>query len=132
MKSVDHSMDSLLSASPTTPIDTPAKRWLLPAAVLVALITRIAWAAAHGLTIEQEGAEYARIAENLLAGKGYVGIFDNGVQLNFPPLYPLMIAMVSFFVGNAEIAARAINIVLGALLVIPIFKIAEMVHGRKV
>jgi hypothetical protein len=100
--------------------------------VLVALIARIVWAVGHGQTIEQEGAEYARIAENLLAGHGYVGIFNNGVQLNFPPLYPLMIAMVSYFTGDAEIAARAINITLGAALVIPVFKIAELVHGKRV
>jgi 4-amino-4-deoxy-L-arabinose transferase-like glycosyltransferase len=108
-----------------------ATRWLLPGAVLLALVIRVGWAFGHGLSIEQEGAEYARIAENLLAGKGYVGIFNNGIQLNFPPLYPLMIAAVSLIVGSAEIAARAINIALGAVLVIPVFKIAEVLHGRK-
>jgi 4-amino-4-deoxy-L-arabinose transferase-like glycosyltransferase len=105
---------------------------LISGAVLLALAIRIVWAFSHGLAIEQEGAEYARIAENLLAGKGYVGIFNNGVQLNFPPLYPLMIAAVSLIAGSAEIAARAINIVLGAVLVVPVFKIAEMLHGRSV
>ena len=107
-------------------------RWLLPGAVLVALLIRIGWAFGHGLSIEQEGAEYARIAENLLAGKGYVGIFNNGIQLNFPPLYPLVIAAVSLIAGSAEIAARAINIALGAVLVIPVFRIAELLHGRRV
>src|SRR5271166_5433632 len=35
--------------------------------------------------IDSEGAEYARIAENLLNGKGYVGIALPGAQLMFPP-----------------------------------------------
>jgi len=125
-------MHSPNPARPSAAADALATRWLLPGAVLVALIIRIGWAFGHGLAIEQEGAEYARIAENLLAGKGYVGIFNNGVQLNFPPLYPLMIAAVSLIVGSAEIAARAINIVLGAVLVIPVFKLAELLHGRRV
>jgi hypothetical protein len=60
-----------------------ASQWFLPAAVLLAVAIRVAWAFEHGLAIEQEGAEYARIAENLLAGRGYVGMFNNGVQLNF-------------------------------------------------
>jgi 4-amino-4-deoxy-L-arabinose transferase-like glycosyltransferase len=109
-----------------------AGKWLLPGFVVLALVVRIAWAAAHGLSIEQEGAEYARIAENLLAGKGYVGMFNNGTQLNFPPLYPLLIAAVSLLVGSAEVAARAINIGLGAAMVIAVFKLAELVHGRRV
>jgi 4-amino-4-deoxy-L-arabinose transferase-like glycosyltransferase len=109
-----------------------ASRWFLAAAVLIGLLLRIAWAERHGLSIEQEGAEYARIGQNLLAGKGFVGMFNNGVQLNFPPLYPFLIAAVSMITGNAEIAARSINVVLGALLVVPVFRICESVHGRSV
>jgi 4-amino-4-deoxy-L-arabinose transferase-like glycosyltransferase len=124
-------MHSPNPARPAGVAEALAARWLLPGAVLLALVIRIGWAFGHGLSIEQEGAEYARIAENLLAGKGYVGIFNNGIQLNFPPLYPLMIAAVSLIVGSAEIAARAINIALGAVLVIPVFKIAEILHGRR-
>lgn len=110
--------------------DRLANDWFLPAAVLIGLLLRIGWAWSHGLTIEQEGAEYARIAQNLLAGKGYVGIFNNGVQLNFPPLYPAAIALVSLITGDAEIAARSLNIILGALLVVPVYRIAVLLYGR--
>ena len=105
---------------------------LLAVAVFVAALVRIAWAYGHGLSLEQEGVEYVRIAENLLNGRGYVGIFNNGTQLNFPPLYPLLIAGVSLVTGNGELAARAINVALGAALVIPMFKIAEPLYGRRV
>src|SRR5262249_52145954 len=37
--------------------------------------------------IENEGAEYARIAQNLRNGAGYVGISIPGVELLFNPLY---------------------------------------------
>lgn len=125
-------MVNLIPAGRSSVAEVLASQWLLPAAVLLALVMRVGWALSHGLAIEQEGAEYARIAENLLAGNGYVGMFNAGVQLNFPPLYPLMIAVVTLIVGNAELAARAINIALGAALVIPMFRLAEMLHGRKV
>jgi Dolichyl-phosphate-mannose-protein mannosyltransferase len=101
-------------------------------AVVLAAALRIAWALRHGQVMDQEGVEYARIAQNLLAGRGYVGMFNNGTQLNFPPLYPLMIAAVSLLVGSAETAARTINIVFGAALVIPMVKIAQRLYGRRV
>ena len=104
---------------------------LIVLAVVVAALVRIAWTLVHGLAIEQEGVEYVRIAENLLAGRGYVGMLNNGTQLNFPPLYPLMIAGLSLLTGSGELAARVINIGLGAALVIPMFRIAERLYGRR-
>src|SRR6516165_5825022 len=41
-------------------------------------------------SIDSEGAEYARIAENFLNGNGYSGIALPGAQLSFPPLFPLL------------------------------------------
>ena len=101
----------------------------LASAVGVALLLRAWWALNHGLAIENEGAEYARIGMNVLEGRGYIGMLNNGTQLNFPPLYPLSIALLSLITGNAEIAARTINVVLGALLVIPMFRMAEQIYG---
>jgi 4-amino-4-deoxy-L-arabinose transferase-like glycosyltransferase len=112
-------------------IGTVSFRTLMTLAVIVAAILRTIWAVRFGLSLEQEGVEYARIGENLLAGRGYVGIFNNGTQLNFPPLYPMMIAALTFVIGNSEIAARVINIACGAALVIPIAGIAGRVYGRR-
>jgi 4-amino-4-deoxy-L-arabinose transferase-like glycosyltransferase len=114
---------------------TDSSSKLLILAVLVAALLRIVfliWASKHGVIIDNEGAEYARIAENLRTGQGYMGMFNNGVQLNFPPLFPLLIAALSFLLPNAEIAARVVNIVAGAALVIPVFKLAERIYNRKV
>lgn len=44
--------------------------WIAAAALLI----RLGWIHHHGFIIESEGAEYARLAENLVAGKGYVGM----------------------------------------------------------
>jgi hypothetical protein len=53
---------------------------------LAALIVRVLCAVIFSGEIDTEGAEYARIAQNIVAGKGYVGIATEGTQLFFPPL----------------------------------------------
>ena len=92
-----------------------------------------AWLAfARPLAIEAEGAEYAAIARNLLAGEGYVGTFEGGTQLLFPPLYPGLIAAASLFTGDFEIAGRVVSLVAGALLPVPVVLIARSLYGERV
>ena len=102
--------------------------WLV---VLVALGLRIGWMITEPKVIENEGAEYVRIASNLRSGHGYVGTMA-GPQLLFPPFYPVLIAGVSFVTGNVELAARLINLLAGTLLVLSVFLIADTVYGRRV
>jgi 4-amino-4-deoxy-L-arabinose transferase-like glycosyltransferase len=111
---------------------TVSTRILMVAAVLVAALLRVAWAVHYGLSIEMEGTEYGRIAENLLNGRGYVGMFNNGTHTGFPPLYPFMIAAVSYVLGNTEYAERLINIACGAALVVPMFAIGKRLYGQRV
>ncbi len=104
-------------------------------AFLVAALVRIVlmvWEYKHGLIIDSEGAEYARLAENIRSGHGYMGMFNNGIQLNFPPLFPLLIAAVSYIVPSTEIAVRLISVVLGAMFVVPMFFLAKRIYGAKV
>jgi 4-amino-4-deoxy-L-arabinose transferase-like glycosyltransferase len=108
---------------------------LLILAVLTALLVRTAlliWGYRHGLTLDEEGTEYVRLAENLRSGHGYVGILNNGIQLNFPPLLPLLIAALSFLLPTAEFSARVVNLLLGSALVVPMFKLAEQFYSRNV
>jgi hypothetical protein len=114
-----------------TPKSRRDSRYIIAAAVVCAALLRLAWAIWIDKSLEGDGAEYARIAENLLAGRGYVGVFANGTQLNFPPLYPVLIALVSLVLPSAEIAARVVNVVFGAALVIPVFRITEELYGRR-
>jgi 4-amino-4-deoxy-L-arabinose transferase-like glycosyltransferase len=104
-------------------------------AVVIAVLLRIgvlSAAHAHGLVIDSEGSEYARIAQNLRSGHGYVGIFNNGAELNDAPLFPLLIAALSFILPSAEMAARVISIAGSATLVIPMFKLAGRMYNRRV
>ena len=82
--------------------------------------------------IDSEGAEYARIAENLLNGNGYVGLTGQGKELMFPPLFPLLIAAVSLLTHQSELAGRLISVIMGTLLVLPIYFITLHLYNRKV
>jgi len=83
-------------------------------------------------SIDPEGAEYARIAENLVNGHGYVGIAIPGTELMFPPLFPLLIAGVSLLTHQSEVAGRVISVTMGTLLVLPVYFITVDLYNRKV
>jgi 4-amino-4-deoxy-L-arabinose transferase-like glycosyltransferase len=108
--------------------------WLLLAIIVVAsFAVRVgAWAYWQTGTIESEGAEYARIAENLRNGIGYVGLVTPGAQLNFNPLFPLLIAGTSFITHNYELAGRLVALVMGALLPLPVFGIGSRLFNQRV
>jgi 4-amino-4-deoxy-L-arabinose transferase-like glycosyltransferase len=81
--------------------------------------------------IDTEGAEYARIAQNLSEGNGYVGIATPGTQLFFPPLFPYLIAGAGLLIGNAELAGRTVSLLFGSLLVIPVWLIGYRMLGER-
>jgi 4-amino-4-deoxy-L-arabinose transferase-like glycosyltransferase len=108
-----------------------AARIVLMGILALGLLARGLWAVWHTGAIELEGAEYARIAQNVRDGMGYVGIATAGPEVMFPPLYPLLIAGVSFITGDYEWAARLISIVAGATLPLLVFGIVSRLFGRR-
>ena len=107
--------------------------WLPIASILVVSVAAlIACLLARPMVIESEGAYYARVAENLAAGVGWIGMHAWGVQLLYPPLFPLLIAGVHLMGPNVELAARLVSLFFGSLLVIPVFLIAEGMYGQRV
>src|SRR5713101_291215 len=114
--------------------DRPRHLWLLLALMVVAsLAVRLAaWSYWQTGAIESEGAEYARIAENLRNGVGYVGLVTPGPQLNFNPLFPVLIAGTSFVTRNYELAGRLVALVMGALLPLPVFGVGSRLFNRRV
>ena len=99
---------------------------------LFSLVIRGACAFWFSGMIDKEGAEYARIAQNLLAGVGYVGLATPGEQLWFPPLFPFLISAVALLTGDAEIAGRIVSIAFGSLVVVPVYLIARRMYGKRV
>lgn len=112
----------------------PRRLWvLLTLMVAVSFAVRVAaWAYWQTGAIESEGAEYARIAENLRNGVGYVGLVTPGSELLFNPLFPLLIAGTSFVTHNYELAGRLVALIMGALLPLPAFGIASRLFNRRV
>lgn len=109
------------------------QRWKLLILLAASLAIRIIAFAYFGAgTIESEGAEYAKIAQNLRAGVGYVGLVSAGPQVLFPPLFPWLIAAASFLTPDFEFAGRLVALAFGALLPLPVFGIASRLFNRRV
>lgn len=98
----------------------------------VSLVIRLA-ALLHWGTgaIEDDGAQYASIAEHLRRGLGYVGLATPGRELNFPPMFPLLILAASFATKTYWAAGRLVTLVFGALLPLPVFGIASYLFNRR-
>ncbi len=109
------------------------RNWLPIAFILAVSITvRLAHLLAGPMVIEPEGAYYARVAENLAAGSGWVGMYARGLQLIYPPLYPLLIAGVHILGPHVELAARLVSLLFGSLLVVPVLLISRFMYGQRV
>jgi 4-amino-4-deoxy-L-arabinose transferase-like glycosyltransferase len=55
-----------------------------------------------------------------------------GPQLNFNPLFPLLIAGTSFVTHNYELAGRLVALIMGALLPLPVFGVGSRLFNRRV
>jgi len=106
------------------------ERLLVGGLVLIAFLLRLISIFRMG-TIDSEGAEYARIAENLVAGNGYTGLVTPGKNLIFPPLYPGLIALFTPVVGGAELAGRIISLLMGSVLVAAVYLVTRDLYGRR-
>jgi len=105
---------------------------LIGAILLASLAARVAALIFWGTgAIDSEGTEYARIAQNLWNGTGYVGLTSPGRELVFPPLLPLLIGVASFFTHDFEWAGRLVSLVLGSLLPLPVLGIASRLYNRR-
>lgn len=104
--------------------------WRLWIIICLAFFLRCVWLFSYTQVIENEGAVYARLAENLVEGKGYIWT-SGGRHTLFPPLYPILIGAVSYATGNTETAGRLISLLMGTLLPLSIFLLTGMVFGRR-
>jgi len=108
------------------------ERLLLVALVAGALGIRLIWLAAHHGPLGTESTYYARLGENLAAGRGWLGMREQGLQLFYPPLYPLLIAAATWVVHSGVIAGRVVSLLLGSLLVIPVWALARRMAGPRI
>lgn len=95
---------------------------------LAALAVRVLWLVMQGPTeITWDGAEYARTAENLLHGHGFVGMHGTPMVI-FPPMYSLFIAALIPLTGSGEAAGVIVSLLAGATIVLPVYAIARRLY----
>lgn len=74
--------------------------------------------------------QYDDLAQNVLAGKGY--LWYGGIPTAYrPPLYPALLALLYFFTGPSHLAARVLQALLGAILPIITYELGARVFGEK-
>jgi 4-amino-4-deoxy-L-arabinose transferase-like glycosyltransferase len=115
----------------TANAERDARRFVLILA-LVALLFRLLWMSFVVRTVESEGSYYARLGENLAHGRGYLGIREQGAQLLYPPLYPLLIAGGNAVGLRSELVGRLISAFAGAAFVLVAFGLARRLYSLRV
>jgi 4-amino-4-deoxy-L-arabinose transferase-like glycosyltransferase len=106
---------------------TPWARLSVLLAVSAAL--RLVWWRLGPQVIEAEGSYYARVAENLAAGRGLIGLREAGLQLLYPPLYPALIAVGVKLGLASEAAGRLVSVIAGSWLPVIVCLLARRIHG---
>ena len=76
------------------------------------LAREVAW----GVGLQWDGVVYVATARNLLAGEGFIQ-YNNSPYLHWPPLYPLLLAALSFGVFDPYAVAGPLNAVIFGLTI---------------
>jgi hypothetical protein len=100
--------------------------WLL---LLCSFAVRLAWLLTYPRVIENEGAQYARLAQNLFSHNGYQDM--RGPTTILSPLYPLLMGAVSLVTKNVELSGRLISLLLGSLVPLVVYLIVDRIYGAQ-
>jgi 4-amino-4-deoxy-L-arabinose transferase-like glycosyltransferase len=130
-------MTTLQPASPASqgPLPT-AKRfsrstlWIL-ALLLAGFVLRVWYLHAYVTVFETEGAQSARMADNLLHGRGFESILYPSVDLEHCWLQPILIAAIASVSRNSEVASHILSLIAGTLLPLVLFLLADRLYGRR-
>jgi 4-amino-4-deoxy-L-arabinose transferase-like glycosyltransferase len=96
---------------------------LLGLLLLLAFILRI-FLVFFPEVIYNDGTEYVRSAKLILSG--------NWGGSKVPPLYPALIALVSLFTSDFELAGIWVSVILGTLVILPVFYLGKEIFDEKV
>ncbi len=76
--------------------------------------------------ISADGIGYVGIAADFINGRGLSG------ASHFPPFYPMLVGFASLLFKDFELAGRAVSIVMGSLVVIPVYLLGKEFACKKV
>jgi hypothetical protein len=93
-------------------------------AILIVLLLAVAvrtWIAAHTYLISTDSERFLYMAQNFRAGR-----IGAGLSEDYHPLYPALIAGLSYLTGlNLETSGVAVSIALGSLTILPLYLITR-------
>lgn len=99
----------------------PVLLYTLAALALSALLLPFQYFIGH------DGVWYARMAENIMAGRG-VSVNPGEPYTGHPPFYPIMVGLANFIFRDVEFSGHLISLLAFSLTVVPLFLIARAVY----
>jgi len=78
--------------------------------------------------IGHDGVWYARIAENIIAGKG-ICVNIGEPYVDHPPLYPFLIGLLNLLFRNLEFSAHFISMLAFSLAIFPLFYLSKDIYS---
>ena len=78
------------------------------------------------IVISADGVGYAEIGRSLFKAGGLA------TATHFPPFYPFLIAIFNLFLGDVELAGRVVSIIMGSLMVVPLYLLGNRFFDRRV
>ena len=75
--------------------------------------------------ISADGIAYVGIAEDFITGKGLAK------ATHYPPFYPILVGIASRVFKDFELAGRVVSMVMGSLIVIPVYLLGKEFYRRK-
>jgi 4-amino-4-deoxy-L-arabinose transferase-like glycosyltransferase len=103
--------------------------WVLLVLVL-AVVLRILYALPrHACAVDESF--YLWLARNLFSGEGFT-YYCGEPELHFTPLFPIVLGMLQWIVGDWEAVSRVAYVIFGGLLPLPVYLLAREMHGRRV
>lgn len=100
------------------------------ALMFIALVLRLAWIRAEIPVLQGDECEYLRIAENVLHEHRYAGLYE-GPQLVYPPLFPLLIALLSLVMPSVAAAGVSVAFLGGLALVAAVYALGRGLYGSR-
>ncbi len=95
--------------------------------MLIAFLLRLFFIWRFEQVISPDGVAYVSLGRNLIAGN-----FQEGLSTYWPPLYPLLVGLSSFFFREPEFAGRFVSVLAGSLLVLPAYRLIYNWYGQRV
>jgi hypothetical protein len=110
----------------STSFVTPLSAWLIAGAALFSAAILI-WTIGDALGISADSTQYLSAADNVASGNGLKAPLwsgRSGPLTHFPPLYPVLLALLTRWVGDVPQAAYMMNVMLAPVNVLLLAKLA--------